>query len=531
MRPVLSLGIVFAAVAAAVPAQLNRGYLENKEFGFKVHVPNGWTEVPLKAGELYIVGKFMSDKEYVTSGRTSSISVRPSMTVVVFDESKKRYSGNYRDYLKNTYAGYYFAEEKSGEVAGVPTQQYVINFNNDEHYKTRLFSWVYQAEGCEVAVVLVGIEDRMDQLMPLFQHTLNSFRLIDREKGNPDEASADKPSLTSELWTHHRETWLDTPIGDRIEQRKKIEANRFEDLRARTPDSWTIEDSEHFVLVYSCDQRFAHRVGKAADALYEWCEDRFGKLSPDYVRRGVVRICKDPQEFSAYQYSASTTSLFESLEDREAVTFRDDYNGTSGRVGGTMYRDIMLSYLRDKDPYASANMPLAIGAGLLVYVSNALQKGSRLEFEPPTWQMNMLREAGREGRIYSLRQLLTMKSEDLVKLADEDRSVGVQLGQVIAFLEGPGRRNRLTKNYLTRCAQAAIDVGEKYAEERERVFSSAGTEKAKTEQEEEELRDLRKAERDAFRSRVQAELVSRTCDFSDREWDALERAYQKFMDV
>ena len=94
---------------------------EDNAWGFKVKVPRGWQEIPLKVNERWIIGKYMSDKSYVSE---ESYNHKPEMKIVVFPESVKKQRSrvevkedgesleislkyrykDYRDYLKGNFS-------------------------------------------------------------------------------------------------------------------------------------------------------------------------------------------------------------------------------------------------------------------------------------------------------------------------------------------------------------------------------------------------------------------------------------------
>ena len=67
--------IVSSLVASLVLGALNpcagqdaKGFYVNEELGFRVKVPEEWSEIPVRIDENWIVSKFLSKKTWLWSG-------------------------------------------------------------------------------------------------------------------------------------------------------------------------------------------------------------------------------------------------------------------------------------------------------------------------------------------------------------------------------------------------------------------------------------------------------------------------------
>lgn len=548
-----SLFVLATIVAAASPltAQLKGGFYENETLGFRVGVPSKWEEVPLKVEEDWIVAKFLSDRSYVTSGKDFSMDHKPLMKIVVFTDDAKKIKRpemekigantffirdgsvpyqNYRDYLKRNLRGegFFFSEEKQDKVSGVDCMQYEVKLEKREWLKRRLVTWVFKGEGMDVAVEFEVLEDRYDNLIGQVRNSLRSFRFVERKESDvatsDDAAAPAKKQPTSALWTKSRKEWRKLPAEQRLEQRKQIEQNRFEAVKARTPQDWTISRSDHFLVISHADPRFTKTCVDAAEVFHDWLEKTFGDLTDEYVRHGVLRVCKDWDEYEAYRFKGSNEARGFSVSDnREAVTYRDNYNGTSGRDVGYFLDDIFATYLYDKDPLVYGYMPAWLSWGLSRYVARAQVKGRKITFDPDDWEKEEIRELIRGDKLHDLKTLMSLDYDQYWSMYKSERRTDSELCSVVRFILGPGRRHPRLKNFLPNYLKAVIEVGEEF-DEKEGVVHKEATTEEEEEQQAKQVDSKLKERRKAIAAKLNARM---TGDWTDKDWQSLQRAYEK----
>lgn len=548
-RCVLSLVAVFA-IASPFTAQVKGGFYENETLGFRVSVPAKWEEVPLKVDEDWIVAKFLSDRSYVTSGKDFSMDHKPLMKIVVFTDDAKKIKRpevektgantffirdgsvpyqSYEDYLKRNLRGegFFFSEETAAKVAGVDCTQYEVKLEKTEWMKRRLVTWVFKGQGMDVAVEFEVLEDRYANLIGTVKNSLKTFRFVDRKAvvaASEDDAAAPRKKLTSALWTKSRQEWRKLPAEQRLEQRKQIEQDRFDAVKARTPADWTISRSDHFLVVSHADPRFTKTCVDAAETFRDWLDQTFGDVSDEYVRHGVFRVCKDWDEYEAYRFKGSSESRGFSVSDnREAVTYRDNYNGTSGRDVGYFLDDIFATYLWDKDPLLYGYLPAWLSWGLSRYVTRAQVKGRKITFDADDWEKEDIRELIRGDKLHDLKTLMSLDYDDYWKMYQAERRTDTELTAVVRFVLGPGKRHPLLKDFLPEYMKAVVAVGEEF-DEKEGVVHKEATTEEEEEQQAKQVDAKLKERRKAIAAKLNAKVMG---GWTDKDWQSLQRAYEK----
>ena len=538
---------VACALALCTATTQAQSGLYTHDLGFRIRVPDDWNNVPIQIDENWIVAKFLSEKSWISKDRDWNREHHPLMTIVVFTEDATRFQGwteqqkgdttfvrvtglpyrDYRDYLKrNLQDGYYFEKEETVEAGDMEGSRFEILRHKSEP-KLRLITCVFHGQDMDVAVEFEVLEDRLDRLRGECERALKSFRFDDRGILPNAPTTGESSRRTSDkLWTEFREEWKKTDVEERHRLRQDVEEQRFARVRAATPEDWVVEESPHFLVVSHADGRFTKRMVDAAEEFREWCDDNFADLSDEYVRRNVLRVCKDDAEWEAYRFKVSGDSWAYSIDDsREVVTYRDNYNGSSGRDAGYFFGDILQMYLADKDPYLLQYTPYWLRTGLYEYVSEAMLKGRRIEFDASDWEKEAMRELEREEKLETFQNLVTLDEKRFRNLVERDHRYRYQLTNAVRFLLGPGRRHKPLRDFLPRYFGAVIEHAEK---NRDKWKAVDATYSAETEEEEEarrKERDDRYAER---REAIHEAITKSVFDLSEKDWARIERAYAKF---
>lgn len=549
----LALAGAFAALAPSTRAQVVRGTYIDEELGFRVRVPDDWSEIPVRIDENWIVAKFLSSKTWLSKSRDWNEEHRPLMTVIVFTEDAKRFQGwaktrrgnttfvritelpyqNYRDYLKrNLESGYFYDTEDETEIAGCKVSRFEILQHKSEP-KKRLFTHVFHGEDMDVAIEIEVLEDRIDRLRSVCEHTLQSFRFDDGGKlsaAGPSTGSKDAATEDSTLWTKFRDEWKKAPAEERLRIRKDIEERRFDRLRKSTPDSWKVFDTENFLVITHADDKITKKYVESLESFRDWCDEHFGGLSDDYVRKGVLRICNDRAEYEAYRYKVSGDSWTALLdEDREVVTYQDSYSGSSGEGIAELFDDVLEMYLADVDPLLLQYTPSWLRTGLTNYVTAAWMKGRKIDFRVDDWEREDMKQAERDDKLLSLRELTSLDEETYWKELRVERSIRSQLTTAFRFIMGPGRGQKALRTFLHDYMAAVIEIAAKHREEWEALPTTY--EKAAETEEEEEARAKKQRTDEGWGKRRKAlleELNQRMLGFDGKTWDRLQRAYERF---
>ena len=481
----LVLGMVGPAFAAL------GGYHEDERVGYKIKMPKGWTETALSADEQWIILKVLADKEciYVDDVDKSTWTHRPDMTVIAFIESVVKKDGpeiteededtviiefnnpykNYKDFLKRTYGGggWYVSDEQEGEVDSVPVTQYEIKVEKlTMSGPKRIVTWVYHFEDVDLAVQFVVLEDAYDKLKNDIRGCLKSFKKIARTKGSLT------PSVTGDTRKFVNEEKM-TP-EERIEYRKQEEARIHQKNIKSLPDDWKAKEMGPFLVLHHGDEKYAKEVVSRAEAIWKWLDKEFGFVGKgEYVKRPIIRICKDGDERRAF-FSGTTWG-----SSVEIVTYEDTSSGSMSRefeyINKRMYA-IWFNH-RARDVYWA--MPHWMDLGLEEALAKAVPKGSKLEFKVDEWERDGLRESARNEQLTAPKTLVMLGRSDF---GDNPHRIKQSTAFVRFLLTSKAKKTKgILKDYLLNL-QAILDE----QKEAEKGKEAEDYKPAETEEEEEE---------------------------------------------
>lgn len=535
------------ALAGPTAAQELKGHTWTYDkIGMQMTVPDGFAVIPLQTDEQWIVAKFLSDKTYLSKDKDWNAEHKPLLRVIVFTAEAVKDSGvevhegengskfvgvgavpyqGYRDYVKRNRTGFFFSKEDQDKVAGQECLMCEIDVHKDTP-KLHLYTVVFHRPKFEVAVELEVLEDRKDQLEKIARKALESVRLTDPETvvSAPTTGAGKRTSVR--LWTAFRGEWKKRPIAERTDIRKKMETEHHEAVRKRTPDDWKVSESEHFLVVSHCDERFTKRMVDGAEVFYDWCKQEFGKLGEDYVRRPVLRLCKDFDEYKAYHFDSSgTTGWSAPGDDFEIGTYWDDYNGSSGRDISMLLDRILIHFLTETDSAIVEYTPFWLTYALDDYVSAARIKGKKVDFGLDDYVRDESRDMQREGKLPKLRDILEMDADKYIDMRKTDRRAGYATTQALRFVLGPGARDKQLKDFLQRYFKASIAAAEKHDKDWTGVSKSA-----ETEEEEERQMKERSSRNKERRKQVQKEINDAVfVGCGDKDWEKFEKGYDAFV--
>lgn len=554
IRPLFLLAMTVSLFPLApAQARVAKGQYIHEGLGFRVKAPEGWSEIPVRLDENWIVAKFLSDKTWLSKSKEWNEEHRPLMTIIVFTDDATRFTGwkqtkrgnstflkvtelpyqNYRDYLKrNLESGYFYEVENEVEIAGTKVSRFEI-LRHREESKKRLLTSVWHGEDMSVAIEIEVLEDRIDRLRSPCEEILTSLRFDDGgrlEGKSPSTGDTAAANEDSTLWTQFRDEWKKASIAERTRIRKSMEEQRFRRLREATPASWKVLESRNFLVITHVDDKTTKKYMDAMEAFRLWCDEHFGGLSDDYVRRGVLRICADADEYSAYQFKGSGDS-WSSLwdEDREVVTYKDSYTGTSGDGVSHLFSTVLQMYLADVDAYLPIYTPVWLRNGLVSYVTSAWIKGKQIDFRSDSWDKEKLREAERADRLMSFTKLTGLDDAGYYELANSENSTHAQVATLTRFLLGPGAKQKELRTFLHDYMAAVIEVVDEHHEEWN-VFSGETVKVAETEEEEEEQAKSKNTSKkyDEQRKKLLEAVNRKVLTFDTKTLDKIERAWQRF---
>ncbi|MCR9244855.1 MAG: hypothetical protein NXI31_07470 [bacterium] len=550
MRTLLAPLAVLTALAT-VPTTAAAQKLEGRKWtheklGIQMTIPEGFDMVPLQTDEQWILAKFLSKKTYLSKDKEWNWEHRPLMRIIAFTEKAKAGSAaevheekdgstfigigavpykGYRDYVKRHRRGFFFSAEDDGKIGGERCLMCEVDVHKATP-KLHLFSAVFHRPTFELAVEFEVLEDRHDKLGKACLKALKSVRF--KEPVRVAEAAVTGGRKTStRLWTAFRDEWRKRSYEERYEIRQQMERQSHDAVKAKTPDDWIVQDSKHFLVISHADDGFTKRMVAASEVFYTWCEKNFGKLGDDYVRRPVLRICKDFDEYSAYHFdSSNTTGWSFSGESAEIGTYYDNWNGTSGRDSRYLFDGILRWYLQEKDPYIVSYTPYWLTWSISDYLDGAFVKGKKLTFKVDDWTRDESRAMARDGKLPKLQTLLEMDSDGFSKLRKQDSRASYAATQALRYVLGPGQRVKPLKKFLPRYFQAAITV----AENDDKKVAPINRLTAKTEEEEEAMAKAATKRRKDRKKRLQQEINDLMLSkITAKDWKKLEKGFAEFV--
>jgi hypothetical protein len=546
IRPAFAFLSVLA-LSLPASAQLVGRVWTHPQLGFKLTIPEGYREVPLKVDEKWIVAKFLSDKVLLSKDREYNHEHRALMRVIAFTEKAKKEAGveveegkdnetfigigavpyqGYKDYVKRHRRGFFFAKENPGKVLTEACLNCEVDINKDEP-KLYLYSVVFRRPTYELAVEFEVLSDRKDQVEKQCRDALESVRFIAAEAATSESGKVNKSG--GRMWTLFRSAWRKRPLAERIEVRRTTEQERIKAVRAITPADWKVSDSKNFLVLSHTDERFTERMTEGAELFRAWCEQEFGSLSDDYVRRGIVRLCRDFDEAKVYHFDNSGSTGWSLLDDdHEVVTYRDGYHGTSGQDVAYLFGDILQAFLQEKDSYVVAYTPTWLTWALDTYVSNALVKDKKLVFRVDEYARDGARDMLREGKLPKFREIVEMDEETFIKRLRGDGRIDYAATQALRYILGPGQKDKVFKDFLKRYFRAAAAAAEKH--DADWVGDTTPRKEATTEEEEEKQAKERSSKGKDRRIQLQKEVNTLMFEkVTDKDWERLEREYEAFV--
>lgn len=534
----LALSVVAASV---LPAQgtLNRGFYEDSENGFKVKVPQKWTQVPTQVDEKWIVAQFQCPKEFEGHHKLDdSYLHKPLMRVIMFDHEviKQRYEKvkageteitklklpyrDYKDYCRRNLnkGGWFLHKEQKGRQGDLQVTRYQIKVEKGAMARLRYICWVFHGQQADFAVEFEFLEHHVDKLEREAVKPLRSFHFIPRAK----DANAGSKGAEATPTEWDRDEWKALPLGERFKRRSMVEKRRAKKAIDSLPEGWTVQETKSFYVLSHAQKKYTQRITAAAEACRSWLDKRLGRVNDEYVMKGVLRICKDYDEYKAYRTGSGDAF---NAEDREVVTYEDRDEGNAGLQYGTMFYGLFNQYIYDKDEYLYRYLPVWLHWALWDYFDTAVMKGRKIVFRPDDFEKEAFHELRRNDGVKSARELMNMTYEDYVKGNKAKLHIDEQFANLLRFLEGSGRRHKLLRgrDFILDYMKESVRAAEKYLEENPPEMSSANTE------EEEEARAQKQRQAGAKRRTAILKMVNeKLCNWSDKEWDGLNKAYARF---
>ncbi len=510
----LLVGMGLIAVLVAPPAGATPQDIQNDRFGVALKAPRGWTEIPTKVDEQWIVAKYLSDKIYrynTEQGWTREF--QPEMTVLAFVKAEDGDRGafkDYEDYLDKTYrSGGFYVSDRAGKKAGkVEATALEITVEKLADAPKYLITWVYHLDDMDVAVQFEVLQDSWKKLKSTANRSFKSFETIERKE---DAELPDQDRRGS--WISMSDLTSGTP-SERRKARMEYELAHREKARAALPDDWTADQIGSCFVLNHTDDRYAKKLVEQVEAVMGWLDDSFPFVGPDeYVRQPILRICASRDE----EYSFREGGDGSWGTGIEIVTCRDRNDWTDWEVGWVNSQVFRL-WFQDRSFPLYLALPSWIKAGISEQLQNARAKGRKLDFRQDDWDRDRLRQIYREGRQHSPRNLMQMTQEDFYDDWENRRQA---CALVDFLLSGKSSKTKEVLGDYMRNVQAVVEEIE-LGEDAE----SLAKEKPKTEAEEDALYKKRRNLWKDRERRVLEMAYDRTFgSWSDRDWEKFEKTY------
>lgn len=553
LRAVLSFALV-ALVASPSPAQ---ELLNDAKLGFKLKAPTGFTKVPLKPEEEWIVARWISDRAYFQSdksGFSPSDGQKVELNVIAFpsDKVKSRVqeekSGtgesskttivvknpfkDYRDYLNRTYnadnqGGFYVAKEDKAEVEGIAAEVLEIKVEKLTFGGPRkIVTWIFKNDDVDFAVQFEMVENAWAKLKGDVTSCMRSFRRIAKDASG---ASGPAPSTRDPY-----EDTSDLSPAQRAARRRDSEKQSQEKFVKNLTEGWTAKKYGRVFVLSHVDEKYAAKVAENANAVLDYLDANLGYVGPgEYVRAAVIRICKDSDEMRVYDKGGRSggVAIITTGEgrprfffDREITTYKDT-NGVGYRWGDSTLSDVAEHWVRERDEDLYQEMPAWIQLGLTHVFGMSRSKGGKLEFYNDSDERVTLSQAVHAGKLAKIQDLVKMDQETLWN----DRSHSDECAAATRFLlTGPKKAKDALQAYV-----AAIGkIARREEEERKKsLHSSGGDAKPKTvEEEDAKYKEENTKRRDAAKIHLEEVYAAAFGTWSDGDWKAFQSAYEKSFD-
>lgn len=538
VAPFALLAVALAAQpASAAPSPDHK----DARLGFTIQTPREWSAIPQKADEAWLVANYQSNKAFFFTEKGGwTEEHKPDMQAIAFVseqtkekikiEKRKDKRGNdllvafvdnpykdYKDYMSRRYTGggWYVDKEEKTKVGDVDAT--VIEIRVDKLSYTgpkRIVTWVYHLPDVDVAVQFEVLQDSWPKIQAEVTRCLKSFKTIPRSG----------EALVREVSTGRRLSILEA--DDLTPEERKAwrqgEEQQFHDRASKDlPTGWSSKKMGRFLVVYSCDEKFAKKVAEQAEAVWDWLDTTFPFVGEkEYVRSPVIRVCKSVDEMNQFQKAGGW-----SWNNLEIVTCQD-YGGTTSWTLGAVNQGVLNVWFEDRDRDLYWAMPAWLSGGLREVVGQARVDKGRVEFKRDDWNREEVRAMVKEGRAKKPRELMMLTNTELFAGNGQNYwDVHGQSQALVTFLATGASKNPKTKTFLQEYVKSlkSVQVELKARKDAEKDKTAA---KPKTEEEEEKFfRDQQQGYKAAETDVLEKAFRRAFGAWTDKDWEQFESVY------
>lgn len=529
------------ALALFALTALARADHKDARLGFTIQTPRGWTPLPMKVDERWLVSNYQCDKPYFWTDKGGwTQEHRPDMQMIAFvsedikakakvtkSEDKKGNERilieldspykNYVDYMQRRYSGGGWYIDKQGEtiVNDVKVTTYEIRVDKLSYNgPKRILTYIYHVPDVDIAVQFEMLVDAAQKITPEITRCLKSFKSIQRSG----------EALSTSVSTGKRLSLLDmdhVSPEERKNARLSLEKEAHELATKKLTDGWTAKRMGRFYVLNHADEKFAKVIVEQAEAVWNWLDETFVFVGDkEYVRSPILRICKDQAEFMAFSRAGGW-----SLNDLEIVTCQD-YGGKEGWAIERVKSRMLDIWFEDRDRDLYWAMPRWLKDGLSEVITQLKIKNGKVSFGTDDWARDQVRQALREGTLKKPRELMTLGMEEFWNDYLSARQASSLL--VGFFVSGVAAKNPRTKNVLVDYVKALKSVQMTIKAEEEAKEDKEGDDRPKTEEEEDaEFKEQRQGYKELEKRILEETQRKAFSGWSDKDWDAFENAYTK----
>ena len=521
---------------------------KDERLGFKVKVPRGWEQIPLRSDEKWIVGRYRSPKAEGIVDPTTGYQIRhnPELQIVALPRKKaqpkkpeteakpeeagasteakkpepEKFYRSYQDYMKENYGrGHFVDKEESATFAGLLVTKIEIKAERDVYEaEMRVFAWVFETEVADIAVQVEIIADAQKELRSTIDGVLKSFAVIPRTQPFEEAGASEAAGYLSS----HELAKL-TP-AERKE--KKIEAQRLEWERTTKdlPAGWNASVIDGVCVVSHVEPAFGKKVVDQINAMYAWLDVTFPEVGKfEYARPPIVRICAGSEEESAFRGGSSGwywdggTQLVTHKDSQDWWDFEWDYIGS---------RTLQI-WFQERDPEIWGGLPRWLSIGLNEVAGGARMKSGKLVFDQGDNKKWWWREEtpNLDEDAISIKTLLTLSREDFDGFLQRDdwKIYWQTVALTRYFVEARSKKTRqILTDYMTSLHQVLGELEAKDGKDKEK-------EKAPKNEAEEEALFKRKQEwlKSRERAILDQSLARAFPGWTPADWKNLDREFRR----
>ncbi|MDZ4774739.1 MAG: hypothetical protein SGI72_16565 [Planctomycetota bacterium] len=540
-----STKLVFRGMATAfmllVLAALVRADHKDARLGFTMQTPRGWTPLPMKVDEKWLVAAYQSDKPNFWTDKAGGWTNehRPDCQVIAFvsedvkakakvtkGQDKKGNESifiefdspykDYKDYMQRRYTGggWFIDKEEQITVNDVKVTAYEIRVDKLSYNgPKRILTWIYHVSDVDIAVQFEMLTDAAPKVQPEIVRCLKSFKAIQRSG----------EALTNSVSTGRRMTLLDmdeVSPEERKNARISLEREAHDLATKKLTEGWTAKRMGRFYVLNHADEKLAKSIVEQAEAVWSWLDETFPFIGDkEYVRSPIIRICKDQNEYNAFNRTGGW-----SLNDLEIVTCQDYGGSTSWMVEVVKTRMLDIWFEdRDRDLYWA--MPRWLKDGLSEVIKKLKVKGNKVVFGTNDWARDEVRQAIRDGTLTKPRELMTLSNDEFWK--DFWKAQQASSTLVGFFVSGVAAKNPRTKTVLVDYVKALKSVQLAIRTE-EKAKGDKDTTQPKTEEEEDAaFKNQRQGYKEKEKRILEETQRKAFSGWSDKDWDEFHDAYTK----